>query len=205
MGGLVMKLSIVRFAFLPALLGFSLGASFPSLTHAAGAVAAGDGSAAAIATGGQLATWGRNDVGQLGHSTGETPVILPRAVGVLSSWTKVSAGSRFMVALGDDGRLYAWGDNTAGQLGDGSLATSRTAPAPVALPEGATIRDFAAGESHVVALLDLPGQPGVLRVGTKRERTTGPGLRRSCQPFHAGPGWDFRVGRLPASHQDRGD
>ncbi len=57
--------------------------------------------------------------------------------------------SRHYLALGDDGRVWAWGDNIYGQLGDGSL-TGNDVPAQVAgLPE---IKDIAIGDKYSLAL-----------------------------------------------------
>ncbi|WP_306222237.1 RCC1 domain-containing protein [Bifidobacterium asteroides] len=40
------------------------------------------------------------------------------------------------MALGSDGNAYAWGDNTYGQLGDGT-SSSRNTPVKVGKPAGA--------------------------------------------------------------------
>ena len=65
-----------------------------------------------------------------------------------------SIGS-FSLAVGSDGNAYAWGDNTYGQLGDGTTNT-RTTPVPVLKPAGAPI-DFtyvqvSAGWRHSMAV-----------------------------------------------------
>ncbi|MDR1426544.1 MAG: hypothetical protein LBJ08_02125, partial [Bifidobacteriaceae bacterium] len=42
----------------------------------------------------------------------------------LDPWTRVAVGSYHMVAIDPDGQVRAWGDNTYGQLGDGSQTQS---------------------------------------------------------------------------------
>lgn len=40
----------------------------------------------------------------------------------VNQWESVAAGRAHFLAIGDDGRVYAWGQNTFGQLGQGNLA-----------------------------------------------------------------------------------
>ena len=55
------------------------------------------------------------------------------------------------LAAGSDGKLYAWGSNSNGQLGDGTT-TSRTRPVQVALPAGVSVSAMAAGSFYSLAL-----------------------------------------------------
>ncbi|MEU7016007.1 sialidase [Streptomyces sp. NPDC046385] len=66
----------------------------------------------------------------------------------------VGSSSTFAFALGADGTVKAWGGNTEGQLGNGSI-TQQTMPAPVSQLTG--IKDIAAGGMHALAL-DAHGQ-----------------------------------------------
>lgn len=45
-------------------------------------------------------------------------------------WKAVSAGYDYTLALKNDGTVWAWGDNGAGQLGDGTT-TNRSSPIQV--------------------------------------------------------------------------
>ena len=55
----------------------------------------------------------------------------------------------FSLALGESGRVYAWGWNAQGQLGLGDTADRRRADAR---PRPASVRSIAAGETHAAAL-----------------------------------------------------
>src|SRR5205085_1232757 len=67
----------------------------------------------------------------------------------LTSVTAVITGFSHSLALRDDGTLWAWGVNTFGQLGDGTIA-SRTTPVLVSGLTSATA--LAAGFRHSLAL-----------------------------------------------------
>jgi len=60
---------------------------------------------------------------------------------------KIAAGANHSLALFSDGSLYAWGDNTYGQVGDGSV-TNATTPQPI----GTGFTDIAAGDYHSLAV-----------------------------------------------------
>ncbi len=49
-------------------------------------------------------------------------------------------------AIGSDGNLYSWGDNTAGALGDGATGGISQSPVVVALPSGVHATAIAAGQ-----------------------------------------------------------
>ncbi len=88
---------------------------------------------------GDLSCWGANDVGQLGDSTSvarDVPgaVLDDAAPGgsqlpLAATVTDVSVADGFACAVAD-GRVFCWGDNTSGQLGNGSWAPS---PVPLAV------------------------------------------------------------------------
>jgi alpha-tubulin suppressor-like RCC1 family protein len=64
-------------------------------------------------------------------------------------WTKVSAGSHHVVALKKDGTLWAWGNNSHGQLGDG---TSENKNSPVRIGMDTKWVSISAGGMHSLAL-----------------------------------------------------
>ncbi len=89
---------------------------------------------------GTVYAWGDNRYGQLGFTTAETcnfqdgsrypcataPTVIPG----LTNVTHISASERHTVASKSDATLWAWGDNTFGELGDGTFV-SRSTPMPV--------------------------------------------------------------------------
>ncbi|MBV7538089.1 Ig-like domain-containing protein [Duganella sp. sic0402] len=69
---------------------------------------------------------------------------------VIAPWTQISSGGNQTVALKADGKLYSWGSNIQGQLGDGS-STSRNAP--VTVSGNSTLwKQVAVGHQFVVAI-----------------------------------------------------
>ncbi len=101
----------------------------------------------ALGTDGNLYSWGDNDKGQLGRSINEAEDGTPRKVNLptgVSRFTQVIAGGEHSLALGSDGNLYSWGDNTSGQLGRNPSATKDGTPRKVAMPGGITITQASA-------------------------------------------------------------
>ena len=76
----------------------------------------------ALRNDGTVWTWGFNSNGQLGDGTATSrslPVQVRKVDGtVLDGVVSVAAGSGHTVALGGDGRVWAWGLDNAGQLGN---------------------------------------------------------------------------------------
>src|SRR5262249_20574436 len=92
----------------------------------------------ALQSNGTLLAWGNNDVGQLGDGTNNerhrpVQVLAPSGSGFLTGVAKIGGGGFHTMALTTSGQLYAWGDNTYGQLGIGSTDLSRDRPVLVDL------------------------------------------------------------------------
>ncbi|MCM8816517.1 MAG: hypothetical protein NC913_03270 [Candidatus Omnitrophica bacterium] len=73
----------------------------------------------------------------------------PTGTGFLSDIRQVAAGGRHSLALDKDGNVWAWGDNTSGQLGNGTNDDSNYPVAVIGLPE---IKSVAAGLNHSLAI-----------------------------------------------------
>ncbi|MGP0101045.1 MAG: RCC1 domain-containing protein [Solirubrobacteraceae bacterium] len=118
---------------------------------------------------GTVRVWGSDAYGELGQGPeaskkGVPCSRLPIPVSGLSAVTAISAGIGFSLAV-SGGRVFAWGANYAGQLGDGTTASSAV---PVQAGELSDVAGIAAGERHSVALLGgagpapaIEGTPGV--------------------------------------------
>lgn len=82
-----------------------------------------------------------------GTTRGGTVVTVPIPTG--ASFSQVSAGYHFTVALDINGYAWAWGDNSQGQLGIESYTDSSI---PVPVWSGLRFKDIAAGYDHVIAI-----------------------------------------------------
>jgi alpha-tubulin suppressor-like RCC1 family protein len=108
---------------------------------------------------GTLWAWGANNRGQLGDGT-TTDRPVPTRLGTASDWRSVSTDANYdtsqggtqdahTVAVRHDGTLWAWGDNTWGQLGEGSRTTR---PVPTGVGAGTNWREAKAAADHTLAL-----------------------------------------------------
>jgi alpha-tubulin suppressor-like RCC1 family protein len=99
------------------------------------AIAAGE-HALALHSSGTVWAWGANSAGQLGNDTtgdshNPTPVLDgPGSTESLNLITAIAAGGGHSLAITADGEARAWGNNYAGQLGDGTEKDRHT---PVAM------------------------------------------------------------------------
>jgi len=108
-------------------------------------------------TTGTVYCWGDNSSGQLGNSSvaglSLTPVPIIAPAGV--TFAIVTAGRGHACALTTMGDLYCWGDNTYGQLGNGTT-TASTTPVPVTTPVGLSFSSVSAGGAHTCAIASAP-------------------------------------------------
>ncbi len=84
-------------------------------------VSAGGQHALAIRSDGALFAWGADGSSQLGIEPRAGDVASPTQVGVDTHWTIAKAGEKYNLAVKSDGTLWAWGSNSMGQLGDGTI------------------------------------------------------------------------------------
>ena len=111
-------------------------------------VGPGDAHTIAVKSGGTLWGWGDNRYGQLGNGTTVGEHYAPEPIGTATSWSSVAAGRYHTVAVRADGTLWAWGDTSYGQLGDGT-STNRLEPGQIGT--ATSWASVAAGDHHTVA------------------------------------------------------
>ena len=103
-------------------------------------VAAGEGFTVVLKANGSVWTWGDNSSDQLGRSTADTIGMVSIAEDVMY----IAAGKNSAYAVtykknadgSEESKLYAWGDNTFGQLGGGTTAAKSVTPVAVTGPNG---------------------------------------------------------------------
>jgi alpha-tubulin suppressor-like RCC1 family protein len=98
---------------------------------------------------------GLNSVGQLGDGTsgaGASRAVPTRVVGLPADIVQVLASAQSSYALTAGGRVYAWGRNQFGNLGNGTASpASQAAPTPALVPDLAGVVMIASGRDHVLA------------------------------------------------------
>ncbi|XP_050522470.1 E3 ubiquitin-protein ligase HERC2 [Daktulosphaira vitifoliae] len=105
----------------------------------------------ALSSNGTLYTWGKGDYFRLGHGSNDH-IRKPKPVSGLhgKKIIQFSTGSLHVLALTDDGEVFAWGDNDEGQLGDGTThPISR--PRPITALKGKPIQQVSCGSAHSFA------------------------------------------------------
>lgn len=113
-------------------------------------IACGSSHSMALTSEGQLYTWGYNEYGQLGNNT-TTDALTPQLITVSGATFASIAGGRYhSMALTTDGKLYTWGSNVYGQLGNDSATTALT-PQLITV-SGVTFASIACSAYHSMAL-----------------------------------------------------
>ncbi|MBU1143737.1 MAG: InlB B-repeat-containing protein, partial [Firmicutes bacterium] len=114
----------------------------------------------AITSSNRIFAWGYNWTGQLGNGTMETKIVPTDITNQfnLSSGEKIESlglGTAHSSAVTSSGRVFTWGYNWAGILGDGTIET-RTTPVDIThqfnLEVGEKISSTSFGNSHSIAL-----------------------------------------------------
>ena len=117
-------------------------------------VSVGNDHSMALKTDGTLWGWGSNTIAAKAP-VGDDTVIdrsSPVQIGALTDWASISSGRRHNVALKTDGTIWAWGEGSTGQLGDGPIFTYRKSPRQIGSETSWT--NIKAGLNHSIALKD---------------------------------------------------
>src|SRR5205807_2178878 len=104
----------------------------------------------ALDSSGSVWGWGDNSWGQIGNGQKSYNVDLPLNASGFSSLEAISAGNRHVLALRQNGEVWAWGAGDVGQLGDGNMGGQYSVLAPKrvqGLPSNIVSIDAGAGGS----------------------------------------------------------
>jgi alpha-tubulin suppressor-like RCC1 family protein len=116
------------------------------------AITAGGNHTCAVTGSGAVKCWGFNDDGQLGDGTRRWSSVPVEVKGLGSGVAGVRAGFAHTCARTDSGAVKCWGDNSSGELGDGTTTNSSV---PVEVKGlGSGVRAITAGEGDTCALTD---------------------------------------------------
>ncbi|MGC9196832.1 MAG: RCC1 domain-containing protein [Syntrophobacteraceae bacterium] len=84
-------------------------------------VAAGYDYTVAVKSDGTLWAWGSNSSGEMGAGMMTADILGPQQIGTDNHWASVAAGWTHVVGVKSDGTLWSWGNNSYGQMGDGTM------------------------------------------------------------------------------------
>jgi hypothetical protein len=108
-----------------------------------------------VVSGGNNNLWGWGDnTNKMIENTASNPILSPIMTdkyggGGTLSWNMVSSGKEFACGIDTNNKLYCWGLNSEGQLGDGTTTNSVT---PVPIVAGGSWKKVYCGTDHVLAL-----------------------------------------------------
>ncbi len=83
---------------------------------------------------GELFCWGANSDGQIGDGTQENKLIAHPVIGLPGTVTALATGEMHTCARVEDGRVFCWGSNLSGQLGNPAEVAESFVPIEVAEP-----------------------------------------------------------------------
>ncbi len=103
----------------------------------------------ALVSDGTVWAWGNNRYGQLGDGSTIEERRSPVQVMNIGNITNVATQGWHNLALDSEGKVFSWGDNSNGQLGDGTRSERNI---PVEVKELEDITDISTGWQHSLAL-----------------------------------------------------
>jgi len=117
----------------------------------------------AVISSGTVKCWGGNDYGQLGNNDEDMAVLTdssqkfksaPVTVASLNGIKQVAVGYNHACAISQTGSVSCWGDNSRGQIGDGTTTFRPQATAVVGLSSTAKVTQLALTYQSSCALLE---------------------------------------------------
>lgn len=98
---------------------------------------------------GRLFNWGHNSQGELGRNDTDDRSSPVQTIAYGIDWKQVENGYYFSIAIKDNGTLWAWGDNYAGTLGDG---TTDDKSSPIQIGSDTNWSFISCGDNHTAAI-----------------------------------------------------
>ena len=127
-------------------------ATSPLFHRRATQVSVGTGHTCALTLNGGVKCWGDNGYGQLGNGTSTATRLTPvDVIGLNEDVQAISLGWSHSCALTTHGGVKCWGENSFGQLGDGT-STNRLTPVEV-IGLGGGVHAISAGYTHACAVM----------------------------------------------------
>ncbi|XP_057693743.1 probable E3 ubiquitin-protein ligase HERC1 isoform X2 [Corythoichthys intestinalis] len=119
-------------------------------------VCAGSQSSLALTSTGQVYAWGCGAC--LGCGSSEATALRPKLIEELATTrvVDISIGDSHCLALSHDNEVFAWGNNSMGQCGQGNSTGPITKPRKIVGLDGVTVQQISAGTSHSLAWTALP-------------------------------------------------
>ena len=97
----------------------------------------------------EITSWGDGTNGQLGDGTLLTKTSPVNVLGSFTDWCQISAGSAHSLGLRTNGSAWAWGVNTDGTLGDGTIISRSS---PIAIISSIYWCQISGGGGHSLAI-----------------------------------------------------
>ena len=162
-------------------------------------VAQGTRNTVAVKKDGSLWTWGECAYGALGNAQAAAYSTTPERLGIENDWVDAAAGHFYAIARKANGKIYVWGMNDKGQLGDGSYGET----ANKLVPSLNSLESFTLSFN----LKGAPGEVPATRTLRYNETTTAPTAPVWTNQVFAGwysdtactLAWDFATSRVTAA------
>jgi hypothetical protein len=113
-------------------------------------IATADTHACGVTTGGAAYCWGDDSFGEGGDGTKRLYFTVPTPVAGGLHFTQLALGTNHTCGITTAGAAYCWGDNSFGQLGDGTTTARLT---PTAVTGGLAFTKLVAGHVHTCGLV----------------------------------------------------
>ncbi len=117
------------------------------------AISFGEGHAAGVSGEGEVFTWGKNDLGQIGQNVGHDKDV-PTKMEILKGWDvrALACGAHHTVALTPED-VISWGANSEGQCGQGERAeTLWVKPRSIKPLQGMYVSQVVCGKYHTLCV-----------------------------------------------------